>query len=312
MTKSTEPTFEKYPPLLLRLFHLFVMAQRRQRQNNSSNELTHDYVLRLESRISYLEKHHRKCNLNPSLPISLQSPPESPNDSDGESENGTKSFSIKKSHPTRPTNEPTIGFIHYELPMAEKVVQRPLRHRWMHEADILLKEIPEATTWVEKWEKRGLSHKFHYHNAVGTVLGTPPTAESRFDAMSSATAILDNHDCNVRENLLASVSRYAETVKSSGAAVREAAHIAAFQELVFVSLCVILLDHGVETAMVDEIMRICVSDSSERNLRRLRLGALWVNKVIHELQWAGWGERASGIFILCKVSLNLNLSVTED
>ncbi|KAL9124715.1 MAG: hypothetical protein Q9217_005981 [Psora testacea] len=259
------------------------------------SELTRsqDCISQLESRIKYLEGHHCGCLLNPSIPI--HSPPASSNGSDEDSAGDTEPIPTSNSRSPRRSNESTIQFVHCGPPEARKAVQCPVTRRWKQEADKLLDGIPEAKAWVEKWKKHGLSSEHDIRSAVGDVLGTPQMSDPRSDAMNSASTVLDSHGRNIRKNLLAHVSNHAETVKHSVAAARMATHIAAFQELVFVSLCVILQQQGTDTSVVDDIMRVCITDSSPKHLGRLRRA---VNRVINELQQGGWGQRASEIFIL--------------
>ena len=265
-------------------------------------DIQSEYVSQLESRLRFLEDHHRGCTLNTSKPTLLQSPPASSNDPSEDSESEAESTSARPSRSTSLPNEPSIEFVHYERPAVQNAVRRPVRPRWMQEADILLEEVPEAAKWVDKWKKCGVSSACHNQNVICTMLGTPPTPDSRTDVTSSASSILDSHGRNAQETLITSVSKYAEVVRSSDAAARLFTHIAAFQELVFVSSCVILLDRGIDMRVVDDIMRICISNSTSKTLKRLRAGARWLDKVINELQRRGWGQRASEIFMLRKDS----------
>ena len=278
------------------------MAQRQQRQRQQkdrSNGSEQDYIFYLESRLKLLEDHHRGCKLNTSKVTLLQSPPASPDDSGEESASDTESVPAESSYPTTVSHESNLEFVHFKLPTAD-AVQRPIRPRWMEEADILLSEIPEATEWLKTWEDRGISSHHHNQNAIATVLGTPPTPDSMTGALSSAFTTLNCEGRNSRENLITYATRYAKIVRSSEAKAKLAINMAAFQQLVFVSLCVTLEHRGIDTSTVDNIMRTCISNSTSKNLKRLRSGALWVNKVITELQWRGWNQRASEIFILRK------------
>ncbi|KAL9123959.1 MAG: hypothetical protein Q9217_006663 [Psora testacea] len=211
-----------------------------------------NYITQLESRLKLLEEHHRGCRLNTSKPTLLQSPPTSPNGTDEGPE----------------PSHPSCLFVQWELPTVQDALQSSKRPRWKQEADILLKEIPKATTWIDAWER------YQGQDVITTVLGDP-IPDFRSDATSSASTALVCHSRRPQNDLLIRVSKYAEKVKSCGAAAEVYTHIVSFQELVFVSLCVILVEYGIDTDVVDDIMRICISDSSSKNLRRLRAGALW-------------------------------------
>lgn len=172
----------------------------------------------------------------------------------------------------------------------------------MQEADRPLGKVPEATKWVDEWNKCGVSNACDNQNAICTVLGTTPTPDFRTDVSSSASFTLDGYGRSAQETLITSVSKYAEVVRSSDAATRLSTHIAAFQELVFESSCVILLDCGIDTRVVDDIMRICIGNTTSKTLKRLLMRARWLDKVMNELQRRGWGQRASEISMLSKDS----------
>lgn len=258
-------------------------GHRQRQQYHRSCEAEPDYITQLESRLRLLEEHHRGCKLN----TLIQSPPASPNSTDEEPDIDTAPI------PLRAPQTPSVAFIQWELPAVQDALRNSERPRWKQEADILLKEIPEATKWMDVWKK------YQGQDVITTVLGDPIPG-SGSNATSSASAALVCRDRPCQDDLLMRVSRYAERVKSCGAAAKAYTHIASFQELVFVSLCHILVEYGIDTDVVDDIMRICISDSSSKNLKRLRAGALWVNKLINRLQWSGWYQRATMVFILRK------------
>lgn len=76
-------------------------------------------------------------------------------------------------------------------------------------------------------------------------------------------------------------------------------HIAKYQQLIFVSICVIMLETGIPINVVDWMMRRYVSDSKQDSLRRLRSGSLWVNRCISKLLNQNWGFRSWETFLLC-------------
>jgi hypothetical protein len=73
-----------------------------------------------------------------------------------------------------------------------------------------------------------------------------------------------------------------------------------FRVFVFVSLCCVALHNGTDQGLVDQIMQKCVSESSEKNLARLRNGALWVNRMMAALAADGFDYLAYELFVLCK------------
>jgi hypothetical protein len=72
-----------------------------------------------------------------------------------------------------------------------------------------------------------------------------------------------------------------------------------YQEYILVSLCVVMEQHGISVDVINEVMRECISESSDEYLQRLRCVAIWLNQTIVELQaTTHWGERVGeAIFI---------------
>ena len=77
--------------------------------------------------------------------------------------------------------------------------------------------------------------------------------------------------------------------------------IVAYRELVFTSVCITLLECGIDEDQVNRMMRLAFGTSSgDRNLRRLRNGAHWVHRMIRTLLARQWGQQASNLFFYCK------------
>jgi hypothetical protein len=78
-----------------------------------------------------------------------------------------------------------------------------------------------------------------------------------------------------------------------------------YQEYILVSLCVVMEQHGISVDVINEVMRECISESSDEYLQRLRYAAIWLNQTIVELQaTTHWGGRVGeAIFISGSKSL---------
>jgi hypothetical protein len=75
-----------------------------------------------------------------------------------------------------------------------------------------------------------------------------------------------------------------------------ATNLGLFQELVLVSLCVVLDETGVSGECIDAVMKLCGADEKKqekeldkKTLQRNRRDAPWVNRCIGKLSGRGWG-----------------------
>lgn len=75
--------------------------------------------------------------------------------------------------------------------------------------------------------------------------------------------------------------------------------IAYFRGFLYVSLCCVALHNGTDKDLVDQNMKLYITDASESHLVRLRNGALWVNKTMAEMA-KDIGDFAYELFVLCE------------
>lgn len=73
-----------------------------------------------------------------------------------------------------------------------------------------------------------------------------------------------------------------------------------FRMLIFVSICCVAIYDGADEELIHTVMKKCVSNSGKKNLRRIRKGALWVNRMMEKLSRDGFGHFAFEIFVLCE------------
>lgn len=104
-------------------------------------------------------------------------------------------------------------------------------------------------------------------------------------------------------DLIALANAYAWITKGSQVKATFACLLRLFQELIFTSLCAVLERKGTDVGLIDDAMRICISDTDPRNLKRLRHGAVWANRMIVDLAKPedGWDYyRATEMVLLCE------------
>ncbi|OBT39577.1 hypothetical protein VE00_09480 [Pseudogymnoascus sp. WSF 3629] len=80
-----------------------------------------------------------------------------------------------------------------------------------------------------------------------------------------------------------SLRDFARITKATEKVTEFARQVHAFQELIFVSACFVLTASGVKTSEVNSIMQLCVSDSKDAHLRRLRRGSQWANEQMSKM-----------------------------
>ena len=80
-----------------------------------------------------------------------------------------------------------------------------------------------------------------------------------------------------------SLRDFARITKTTGEVTEFTQQVYAFQQLIFVSACFVLTASGVKTSKVNPIMQLCVSDSADTQLRRLRRGSQWLNEQISKV-----------------------------
>lgn len=180
--------------------------------------------------------------------------------------------------------------------------------RWKKVADQILEDVPDAKRWIPRRQELRLKTNEDYNRIVAAVTGVcgigntsqrrhrtilPSSNGTSEDNIRVAAAVHQNTKLPSLTNSLI------RSAKACARLTRTSQVLSSFQELVFVSLCVVLECHGIPVDHLDEIMRICISDSEPRNLKRLRCGAIWANRVIFDLGNAGWGIRATELFLLC-------------
>lgn len=182
--------------------------------------------------------------------------------------------------------------------------------RWKREIDKMLKGIPTAQQWDDKRRNLNLSSWDDVLLAFDLIIDRDNTllATKRViretDSLASFDQADDEADNRAASPLLISARAYARRTVALNAEGRFTTHVLQFRELVLISLCIALISDGIDTTVVNSVMKIFITDSEdERYLQRVRDGALWVNNIISKLVNTGLGHRASEIFVLCSQSV---------
>lgn len=164
---------------------------------------------------------------------------------------------------------------------------------WKSDADRLLAKVPRGSQLLEGLKHSGIRSPQDSATAICVLQGYPQDRSQQAMTASSAR-VTDSF-----EHCLLAAGQYSASISNWRAEAAKGIHLVAFQKLVFVSLCVILLHQGCQIGFVDSLMRNTFGNTSDKNLKRLRSGALWANKLINSLSKKGWGKRASDLVFLC-------------
>ncbi|KAJ5775821.1 uncharacterized protein N7511_000832 [Penicillium nucicola] len=130
-----------------------------------------------------------------------------------------------------------------------------------------IEEITKNDHWIKKKKDLGLSRPETNQNTIDALCGG--LLASNLDNKSN---LYPNENPSEYSALIMRVCDYGALAKDRKIQGNLLLHIAKYQELVFVSLCVVMLEIGTPIESVDWMMRRYISDTSPSNLRRLRYG----------------------------------------
>lgn len=298
---------------------------------------TRDLLLRIEqlnTELQWYKKHHSNCNVRgepvptsvpldsdasasetylTSISAGSQSVPYSVELRDGGAREADTRHEISPSEfqpvlttakgQLRPTNDVQaeaaelriISFQPQSCPLSRPAKKQCLS--WMKSAARILDKVPTAQEWTPRCQELGLETADGNNNVIAAIAG--------FCAIKDTPRPFETtHLMSSTDQLIRSATRYGLLTKHFEAGARFALCITSFQKIVFASLCAVLQHSGVSTDLIDEVMRVCLSNSERKHLARLRSGAIWVNRMIRTLDDAGWDGRAAEVFLLC-MFLNL-------
>jgi hypothetical protein len=136
----------------------------------------------------------------------------------------------------------------------------------------MLKDISDTKDWSLKRASVGLLSSTDLLSAFDMIIhntvSPPKPALTNTDVDFS---LVCSEPDNAALRLLSSYAKVTAILKIGKAFM---AQIVDFRVLVFVSICCVLLHHGVTKGLIDQVMRQSISNSGDKNLDRLRSAAL--------------------------------------
>ncbi len=236
----------------------------------------HEYIAYLESK--YLE-------LKAQSSIAHPGPPSPPPSFDGD--NDFKIFRYEPCSSTQGSSQPP-------RPAKKQRTQERWQDRLEEEMDAMLRDINNEDLALRR-KRVGLSLSSDILMALDLIVDgkTPRTERVTSDTNISVVCY------NPSNAIVQLLDSFAVGTAALGIETAFLAQVYHFRILVLVSSCCVALDRGVPMIVVEDIMRKCVSESTAKNLSRLRGGALWVNRMMSALA-AVLGHLAYELFILCE------------
>lgn len=127
-----------------------------------------------------------------------------------------------------------------------------------------INEIPESNRWNKRKTHLGLDSL----QANKATIEALYSRESNSDQQQVPSLYPDNYPSD-QKTLILRMCDYGVLVKDKRMKGNLLLHIAKFQQLIFVSLCVVILETGTPINVVDWMIRHFVSDTGPQNLRQL-------------------------------------------
>ncbi len=142
------------------------------------------------------------------------------------------------------------------------------------------------------------------HSVLATLLGGPLNFNSL--AHCAPDICSPTSSPNI---ILTYADVYGHATKKTQEHAQFALTVGVFQQLIFVSLCVVLEASGTPTDSIDSSMILSFAAEREKSLARIRRGVWWANRCIASLSKGDWGLRSTEIFLLCKLQVTGHLLI---
>lgn len=241
-------------------------------QINEFQGTTLEYINYLETLVLHLSNGSPPCL--PCLPRSSPpSPPSSP------------SLAPSDEHDEAIDSCDSFRFIPFNQKSIPPTTQSE-QPRWEREID---KAVSVMTTkgWLSRRSEVGLSSEADIIKALDVMIHGKPQAE--------VFAIERSAQYRPLSSVIDLVRAFDTTTAALGIEKEFMKQMYNFRQFLSISLCCVALYNGEKRELVDKVMMENVSKSSEKNLARLRNGAIWVNRMMAELAGGHKGEEVDGV-----------------
>lgn len=249
-----------------------------------------DYIKFLEDVVVKFKEHHSSCSVRP-LDVLPQPYAVKPN---AETTGCSQLSSIGK----RKRSPEQYQIIHWDPPRSVTAEANTSGSRWKQDAQKLIRATPNAEDWTKAVQKADLCG----------IIGTEQAASYLLDqgtALSPVSVTTTLQDRSLA--LLDRIRSYAISTSRRKASASTLVKLAAFQQFLLLSACVVLRATKTATdSSVVEIVKICIGDRDKRYCRRVLDAVLYVNRLVDSLSAQGWGDRAAELVMLCESVIALS------
>lgn len=206
---------------------------------------------------------------------------------------------LRKFVPISNAVEPSPGSIRFIQWKPDHTSQQ-VKSKWMEQLDAFIDGIPAQDHWQEARVKAGIDTLDRNQHALKLILGHagPAIFHHKYETMTQPLVPpVESCDLVVRG------CEYGRFIAWCRHDRNFAVTVAAFQNLVFCSYCVVMMRAGVSKDTTNDTMRRYTGqDQKDHTLATYRNGAVWVNRCIAALLKNGWGHRSWEIFLLSTCS----------
>ena len=178
-----------------------------------------------------------------------------------------------------------------------RVTAIPEGSAWKIKADQLVRASPKADGWLRRIAELGLDKAMRTGAAARAMLESSYKLSGQPTSSSSVAQPLALIDC---------LEKYARVAKERASGASLELMLANFQKLLVLSSCVVLYADANTTSSkkrIYEVLKVCFGERTELScVDLLRTGRL-INELLDSLNASGWGDRASELYLICKVIL---------
>ena len=170
------------------------------------------------------------------------------------------------------------------------------RPQWKEQALTLIRETPDANTWMTKLKEKGIFDAMCSGNAVSSLLLLDEGYLAPIEPTLSTTQV---RRC---ASPLARIENYARVSMQREISASMATALANFQKFLVLSSCAVLLETGTTLEDAYRVVRICIgNDATNEHCRRILRGCQFVHELMDNLYMSGWGLRAFELLLICKL-----------
>lgn len=198
-----------------------------------------------------------------------------------------------------PSPPPSLEIVPY-IPGSHQLPERDKPY-WKKALSAFVAALPSEENWNEARTKAGIDTPFANQLALRLMLGHINAVTSPWNTRTDSLPRIPPTE---NQDLVMRGYHYAQFLGQCSNDLSFTASVVAFQKLIFVSYCVVMVGRGISKETTNTMMRRYFSvNSNDDTLAGYRWGVMWVNRCMAALLANGWGHKSWEIFLLGKFLL---------